>query len=206
MQRVWLKMQLLRFIIPMLALFTFLTSCSGYTIVGYHQSLSSLGQALQSEGICIDFIDKDEQGIFTSALIYELEQRSLAVQPTQKNARFILNIRLLNESDENIGFAYAPQQSTDTVPRHFVVADEGRLSLSIRVQLKDTQTGLLIFDRCLPKEYISFDFEPDLGTKNCQQFALGQYEMHSEALQSARRVLYAQAAKAVVQQVYYDLM
>lgn len=196
----------LRLILPIFSLFVILTSCSGYTIVGCHQSLSPIVQALQSEGICIDFIDKDEQGIFASALVYELEQRALPVQSTKQNARFILNIRLLNESDENIGFTYAPQQSSDAVPRHFVVADEGRLSLSIRVQLKDTQTGNMIFDRCLPKEYVSFDFEPDLGTKNFQQSALGQYEMHSEALQSAKRVLYTQAAKAVVQQVYYGLM
>lgn len=198
-------MMRIRFIIPASLFLCILTACSGYTIVGYNQPLSPVGQALQSEGICIDFIDNDELGIFTSALIYELEQRALSVQSATK-ARYALQIRLLNESDENLGFSYAPQQASDTVPRHFVVADEGRLSLSVKVQLKDLQTGELIFDRCLPKEYVSFDFEPDLGTTDCQQFALGQYEMHSEAITNARRVLYVHAAKAVVQQVYYDLI
>lgn len=40
---------------------------------------------------------------------------------------------------------------------------------------------------------------------NAHQFALGQFEMHNEAIKSAWRVLYAHLAETIVQQVYYDL-
>lgn len=183
-----------------------LSSCTGYTIVGCNHQLSSVGRSIQAEGIYLDFIDHDELGIFTSALVYELEKHTLPIQTTACNTRYVLQVSLYDEHDENIGFSFAQQQTSDKVPRHFIVADEGRLSLSVRVQLKDMQTGALIVDQRLSKEFVSFDFEPDLGTYDEQTFALGQYEMHNEALKNARRVLYARAAKAVAQQVYYDLI
>lgn len=59
-------------------------------------------------------------------------------------------------------------------------------------------------EKCLRKS-VTFDFQPDLGTANAHQLALGQFEMHNEAMKSASRILYSQLAETIVQQVYYDL-
>lgn len=184
----------------------YLSSCTGYVVIDCNRPLSSVGQSVQAEGIVLDFIDHDELGVFTSALMYELEKHSIPVYTEPCNKRYVLQVSLYNEQDENIGFSFAQQQATDKTPRHFIVADEGRLSLSIHVQLKDTQTGALIINQRLLKEFVSYDFEPDLGISDEQRFALGQYEMHNEAVKNAKRVLYTHAAKAVAQQVFYELI
>ncbi|CAG9046275.1 LPS assembly lipoprotein LptE [Chlamydia abortus] len=182
-----------------------LSSCSGYTILRSSGTLSDLGRSILSEGIYLSPIDKDSLGQLTSALLYELGKRSLPVRNGESCARYLLKVQLLNEVDENTGFTYAPNKIGDKTPRHFIVSSEGRLSLSAKVQLIDRHSGQVIVDDCIAKKSVSFDFEPDLGVVNAHQFALGQFEMHNEAIKSAWRVLYAHLAETIVQQVYYDL-
>ncbi|QVE48629.1 LPS assembly lipoprotein LptE [Chlamydia crocodili] len=182
-----------------------LSSCSGYTILNSSAALSDLGRSMRSEGIYLAPIDKDSLGQLTSALIYELGKRSLPIRNGESCARYLLKVQLLNEVDENTGFTYAPNKIDDKTPRHFIVSSEGRLSISAKVQLIDRRSGKVVVDDCVSRRSVSFDFEPDLGMVNAQQFALGQFEMHNEAIKSAWRVLYAHLAETIVQQVYYDL-
>lgn len=111
----------------------------------------------------------------------------------------------MNDIDENTGFTYAPSKVNDKTPRHFIVSNEGRLSLSAQVQLIDKHSGQILIDEYITRKSVTFDFQPDLGVVNAHQFALGQFEMHNEAIKSAQRVLYARLAETIVQQVYYDL-
>ncbi|SYX08563.1 hypothetical protein C834K_0078 [Chlamydia poikilotherma] len=182
-----------------------LSSCSGYTIINSSATLSNLGCSIRSEGIYLSPIDKDSLGQLTSALIYELGKRSLSVRNGESCARYLLKVQLLNEVDENTGFTYPPNKIDDKTPRHFIVSSEGRLSISAKIQLIDRHSGKVVIDDCVSRRSVSFDFEPDLGMVNAQQFALGQFEMHNEAIKSAWRVLYAHLAETIVQQVYYDL-
>ncbi|WP_201456561.1 LPS assembly lipoprotein LptE [Chlamydia sp. 17-3921] len=183
-------------------LLTLLSSCWGYGVLKNSQ-FSSLGQNVYSEGIHVAPITKDSQGQLTSALTYELNKRSLPIN--KSSIGYILKIEVLNAIDENIGFMYAPSKLGDKTPSHFIVSNEGRLSLSANVQLIHSQTGQVVIDQCISRESVSFDFEPDLGTTNSRQLSLGQYEMHSEAIKSAWRSLYISLAETIVQQVYYDL-
>ncbi|WP_375793705.1 LPS assembly lipoprotein LptE [Chlamydia sp. 12-01] len=182
-----------------------LCSCSGYSILNSSGTLSDLGRSIRSEGIYLSPIDKDSLGQLTSALVYELGKRSLPIRNGESCARYLLKVQLLNEVDENTGFTYAPNKIGDKTPRHFIVSSEGRLSISAKVQLIDRHSGQVIVDDCISRKSVSFDFEPDLGMVNAHQFALGQFEMHNEAIKSAWRVLYAHLAETIVQQVYYDL-
>ncbi|BAE81706.1 conserved hypothetical protein [Chlamydia felis Fe/C-56] len=182
-----------------------LSSCSGYSILNFPGSLSEVGNSVRSEGVYLSPIDKDSLGQLTSALIYELEKRSLTVRNSESATRYHLKVQLLNEVDENTGFTYAPKKVDDKTPRHFIVSSEGRLSVSAKVQLIDRHSGQVLVDDCISRKSVSFDFEPDLGVVNAHQFALGQFEMHNEAIKSAWRLLYAHLAETIVQQVYYDL-
>lgn len=189
------RLGVLSFFIPQLS------SC-GYHVL-QHEHLSPLGRALFTEGVCVDPISKDCQGLLTSALIRELSTRSIPL--SYGTAGYRLHVKLINAVDENIGFTYAPGKLGDTPPKHFIVSNEGRISISAHVQLIHCRTGQIVIDRCISRESVSFDFQPDLGTEDFQQLSLGQYEMHSEAIKSAQKTLYTHLAEAIVQQVYYDL-
>ncbi|ANH78471.1 lipopolysaccharide-assembly family protein [Candidatus Chlamydia sanziniae] len=182
-----------------------LSGCCGYTVLRSFHQLSSLGKSLCSEKIFIAPINEDAQGQLISALTYELNKRSFPVSGRERCAGYILKVELLNEVDENIGFTYAPSKLEDKTPRHFIISNEGQLSLSAKIQLICSQTGEIIIDRCLSRESVAFDFEPDLGIVNAHQFGLGQFEMHCEAIKSAWCTLYISLAETIVQQVYYDL-
>ena len=181
------------------------TSCVGYRLVNSSNVLSALGKSIRSEGIDLSPIDNDVLGQLTAAIIYELSKRSLTAHSGETNSRYLLKVCLLNEIDENVGFTYAPNKINDKTPKHFIVSNEGRLSLSAQVQLIDKHSGQVVIDEHVARKSVAFDFEPDLGITNAHQFALGQFEMHNEAIKSAQRVLYAHVAETIVQQVYYDL-
>lgn len=78
------------------------------------------------------------------------------------------------------------------------------MAVSAKVQLIKNRTQEVLVEKCL-RESVTFDFQPDLGTANAHQLALGQFEMHNEAIKSASHTLYSKLAKTIVQQVYYDL-
>ncbi|SPN73788.1 hypothetical protein C10C_0634 [Chlamydia serpentis] len=182
-----------------------LSSCCGYSILTSPHKLSSLGQSLSHAGIFIAPIKEDHHGQLTSALIYEFSKRSLPISGRNSCAGYTLKIELVNPIDENIGFTYAPNKPGDKTQRHFIVSNEGRLSLSAKIQLINNHTGEVLLDQCVSRESVDFDFEPDLGITNTHEFALGQLEMHNEAIKSARRILSVRLAEMIVQQVYYDL-
>ncbi|AHK63722.1 hypothetical protein BOKEGFJH_00846 [Chlamydia avium] len=182
-----------------------LISCTGYTLVNSSNVLSALGKSIRSEGVDLSPIDKDVSGQLSAAIIYELGKRSLSAHSGESNSRYLLKVQLLNEVDENTGFTYAPNKINNKTPRHFIVSNEGRLSLSAQVQLIDKHSGQVLINEHIARKSVTFDFEPDLGIVNAHQFALGQFEMHNEAIKSAQRVLYAHLAETIVQQVYYDL-
>lgn len=176
-----------------------LSSC-GYVLVSPSSSL-----VMKGGGIFLEPIEQDSLGQLTSAVTYSLEKRALSVCSREEQAQFLLRISLMNAVDENIGFTYAPSRESDPSYKHFIVADEGRLSLSAKVSVLDTESGDVLFEECISRESVSFGFEPDLGTVNAHQFALGQFEMHNEALECASRALYISLAEAIVQRIYYDL-
>ncbi|ACZ32553.1 putative lipoprotein [Chlamydia pneumoniae LPCoLN] len=182
-----------------------LSSCCGYSILNSPYHLSSLGKSLLQERIFIAPIKEDPHGQLCSALTYELSKRSFAISGRSSCAGYTLKVELLNGIDENIGFTYAPNKLGDKTHRHFIVSNEGRLSLSAKVQLINNDTQEVLIDQCVARESVDFDFEPDLGTANAHEFALGQFEMHSEAIKSARRILSIRLAETIAQQVYYDL-
>ncbi|EPP34899.1 lipopolysaccharide-assembly family protein [Chlamydia ibidis] len=198
-------MRIIAVFIFLISAASILSSCSGYSILRPSENLSTLGQSLLTEGITLAPIEQDYLGQLSSALIYELGKRSLPVRPNNACSAYTLKIEILNPVDENIGFTYAPNKANETTPKHFIVSNEGRLTVSAKVQLIENHSGRILLDQCVSRESVSFDFEPDLGTVNAHQFSLGQLEMHNEAIKSAWRVLYAHLAETIVQQVYYDL-
>lgn len=165
-------------------------------------SCSLLGKSLVSYGIYIPPIEKDHLGQLQASLTYALGKRALPVRQ-EHMARYLLQVELIEEDDENTGFTYAPARAESKY--HFIVSNEGRLSVSARVRCIDKNTNNVLLEYCVPKERVSFDFEPDLSVTSTHEFGLGQLEMHNEAIKSAWRVMYTRLAEAIVQQVYYDL-
>ncbi|ESN89201.1 hypothetical protein Q499_0585 [Chlamydia suis MD56] len=178
----------------------FLSSC-GYTLISPYTGGK---QHPISQGIYVCPIAEDSLGEVVAALSYELEKRCLRTRSQQSAADYSLKVLLFNETDENIGFTYTPKKSGEKTAKHFIVSNEGRLAVSAKVQLIKNRTQEVLVEKCL-RESVTFDFQPDLGTANAHQLALGQFEMHNEAIKSASHILYSKLAKTIVQQVYYDL-
>ncbi|AAC68150.1 lipopolysaccharide-assembly family protein [Chlamydia trachomatis] len=184
-----------------LVFFSLLLSACGYTVLSPHYVEKKFSL---SEGIYVCPIEGDSLGDLVSSLSYELEKRGLHTRSQGTSSGYVLKVSLFNETDENIGFAYTPQKPDEKPVKHFIVSNEGRLALSAKVQLIKNRTQEILVEKCLRKS-VTFDFQPDLGTANAHQLALGQFEMHNEAIKSASRILYSQLAETIVQQVYYDL-
>ncbi|AAF39636.1 lipopolysaccharide-assembly family protein [Chlamydia muridarum str. Nigg] len=179
----------------------FLLPSCGYTVVSPYRVDKELSL---SKGIYICPIAEDSLGEVVSALSYELEKRNLRTRLHESSADYVLKVLLFNETDENIGFAFTPKKPGEQTAKHFIVSNEGRLALSAKVQLIKKCSQEVVIEKCL-RESVIFDFQPDLGTADAHQLALGQFEMHNEATKSAHRILYSKLAETIVQQVYYDL-
>lgn len=118
----------------------------------------------------------------------------------------MLLVEIIKEVDRNVGFSYAPNKQGEEIQKHFLVSDEGRLSLTADVKLRKLSSGEIIFTKRVFSNEVVFDFEPDVGIENAHDFSLGQYEMYGEAKKSARKTLLTTVAQLIAKQMYYDLV
>ncbi|WP_213358131.1 LPS assembly lipoprotein LptE [Chlamydiifrater phoenicopteri] len=180
-----------------------LSSCTGYTFVQPHTILKKnpWGQA----PIYVSPIRNDIGGEFLSAITNALVSRNFCISP-EELAEYVLEIDVIKEVDRNVGFSYAPNKQEEVVQKHFLVSDEGRLSLIVNVLLRKLSSREVVFAKKVSSDDVTFDFEPDVGIEDVQHFSLGQYGMHGEAQKSARRTLLKTISQQIANQMYYDLI
>lgn len=172
-----------------------LTSSCGYRwgrgeVVGPYQS------------VYVPYVQGDEDGLFTTALIHELAAQGVLVTTSESSADLLLCVVLKAPEDTNVGFIYAPPKK-GADQSHIIVANEGRLTMCATITLRESQRGEVVLGPCEVTNSMSYDFEPDLGNVNFHAFALGQLEMHNLAADAARDTLYTRFAHKIVTLIHH---
>lgn len=162
---------------------------------GYHFGRGEISQRYST--VCVPFVEGDSEGVFTATLVRALTMRGELAYKTA-GADLMLKVCLLEPSDTNIGFIYAPPDKGDDETSNIVVSNEARLSMGARVILIDRRTGCYIFGPIEIRSSLDYDFEPDLGNSNAHAFSLGQLEMHNLAQDATLPSLYALLAEKIV--------
>lgn len=162
---------------------------------GYHFGRGELGRLYNT--VSVPFVEGDHDGIFTATLVRALTVRGELTYKAA-GADLMLKVGLLEPSDTNIGYIYAPPDKGDDEASNIVVSNEARLSIGARVILIDRCTGCYIFGPIEIRNSLDYDFEPDLGNSNDHAFSLGQLEMHNLAQDATLPSLYAILAEKIV--------
>lgn len=171
----------------------FLPSC------GYRWGKGEIGERYAT--ISVPYAEGDGEGILTAAIINQLSKKgSLAYRSCA--ADLVLNVCLLDPSDENIGFIYANPRSGKS--SRVLVSHEARLSIAAKVSLIERATGKSVFGPLTIRSYLDFDFEPDLSKSDDHTLALGQLEMHELAKDAAFPALYTLLAEKIVDYVNHS--
>ncbi|MFZ0565234.1 MAG: LPS assembly lipoprotein LptE [Chlamydiales bacterium] len=171
-----------------LLLFLFLTSC------GYRFGQGNLSNCYST--ICIPYVQGDEKGLLTNALIRTITTRT-ALTYSSQGAQLLLKVCLFEPIERNIGFDYSTIPGEDNI----VVSNEGRLTLTAEVSLIDQCTGGCLMGPMKITSWIDYDFEPDLSNVNFHDFALGQLQMNNLAKDAAYPPLYILLAEKIVDYV-----
>jgi hypothetical protein len=159
--------------------------------------LTSCGYHLRSQRpveVFVPYVAGDLEGIFTATLIHELSTRSNLDYSCEGN--FCLKVCLLEPSEENIGFKFAPEKNGGL--SRILSPEESRLSLSAQCSLTDRNTGCTIFGPFLVTATYTYDFESDFSTANIHRFSLSQLEMHTLAKDEAFTPLYQLLAQKII--------
>lgn len=159
---------------------------------GYHFS----NRGSNNCSICVPYVEGDDSGMLTNALIRSLSSRSALAYSTY-DSDFILKVCLQPPEDTNIGFEYAPKA------HDIIVSNEARVTLKATIRLIDRRTGSCVLGPCDISSSLDYDFEPDLGNVNFHAFSLGQLEMHGLALDAATTSLYSILAEQIADNIAY---
>jgi len=163
---------------------------------GYHLGYGGVTSSYRT--ISIPYVEGDEQGRLTSALIRTVTQTG--------NLRFVtcrgdleLCVCLEAPEDDNIGFIYAPESNGSL--SNIVVSNEARLSIDAKVSVIERRTGQRVLGPVTIPTDVTFDFESDLSNVNFHAFSLGQLEMFNLAKDAAFVPLYDRLAQKIVDYV-----
>ncbi len=168
----------------LLALSLFLIAC------GYH-----FESARPSRYIYVPYVEGDDKGFLTSALIRVLAEKG-NFQLSSCHADLMLKVCLFEPDEVNVGFIYAGDQDSNL--KRVISSNEARLTLHAKVTLCDS-AGCCVLGPFDVSSSLSYDFEPDLISKFPQHyFSLGQLEMHTLAQNAAFPPLYYLLAEKII--------
>jgi len=170
-------------------LLSFLSSC------GYHFTQGE--QALGSRSVYVPYVEGDESGFLTNALIYALSKQ-VRVCHDNGTPDVVVKVCLKPSLDTNIGFRYATGDE-----RKVVTSDEARITLIAEVKVIDCSTGALLKGCQTVIASIDYDFESDFSIFGEDTFSLGQLKMYSQARQTSQQSLFKLLAEKIVDSLLY---
>jgi len=174
----------------------FLVSC------GYRPGLGDAQYCRSS--ITVPYVCGDRDGTFTAELIRELVG-SGAYRYQDCSGDLILKARIMDRTDESIGFRYETDQFGNVGKR--LVASEDRAVLIAEISLVDGKTLSNLLGPVCIRAAVDYDFAPEtsaeafgfpLPTQTITRFSLGQLDFREAAAETVRTPLYRQLAKEIV--------
>jgi len=181
--------------------------CAG---CGYHWTTDLLQTSRPT--ISVPFVDGDSDGALTCAIVYALSSSGIA-EVRQKEARYRLQVAIVNSSAQTIGYRRDRQKITGEIKKN-LVASEARKTIVIEATLYEGSGETIV---CGPMrleadsdyDYLDGDSMQDLAfinpmgsQKTVLPFSLGQLEPLEAAEEATTKPLYTKLAKKVVEAIF----
>lgn len=153
-----------------LFLLPFLTSC------GYH--FGEGGISSQYQTISVPLASGDLEGDLTKDVVEELVKSGVYTYVRDGGA-VTLNIDIVDEFDENIGFRY--DRKNDGKRRHEIIPTETRAFIVAEVSLSETYSCKTLLGPARITAWIDFDHDYYTTRGEVNVFSLGQLNDYDEA-------------------------
>lgn len=168
------------------------------TACGYRPGCSPLSESYHS--ICIPYVTGDLDGLLTAALVHEITI-SLPFELSSTDGQLILIVKLLNISDENIGFRYDHLHHKHD--RDDLVPIETRLVARAEVSLLNSATDCVVIPTVILSAFVDVDHEYNATYHDANVFSLGQLSDAEAAFDAARIPLFRSLSKKIADYIRY---
>lgn len=149
---------------------------------------------------CVPLIEGDKDALFSSTIIREVSSRT-SFQYNSENAQTILNIRILDLDDENVGFRYDRKRTGKL--RHNVIPTETRIAVQVEMTLFKACDSTPILGPLLIEAAIDFDHEYYPNRDAINVFSLGQLTDYDAARDAAIFPLSRELARRIADRLIY---
>lgn len=160
---------------------------------GYHFGQGSLPSKYPT--LCVPYVIGDSHGEVTAALIHELSA-SGAFEYRSKGASAILQVKILDFHDENVGFRYDRNKEGKLI--HDIIPTETRLRVLTEVVLIDACSGSIILGPMQISAWEDFDHAYYSSRNGVNVFSLGQLTDIEDARDAAMPALTQVLVKKIV--------
>lgn len=128
-------------------------------------------QSQRTKQVSIHFVSGDETGELTSRLIYAIEKIP-DLQYVPDNGAYILEVKLLDEDKEKIGYRYQPHK--DVAAKGKIIPSEGRNHALVEVKVLDGTYRKCLLGPAYILGSCEYDHQNDSLNNNINAFSLGQ--------------------------------
>lgn len=165
---------------------------------GYRLGSGEFLQCYQT--ISIPYMECDQDGIFTEALVHRLTVTT-PLHYVTCGGELSLKTRLIYPKTENIGFRYDIEKGGCLAP--WLIPTEARMWVSAEIQLINRVSGESLIGPLIVSVHIEFDHEYYLSRHGVNVFSLGQVTDIREATDAAQLPLAEALAKKIVDTITY---
>src|SRR5688572_2942270 len=181
---------LLSFIVVPILLCTLFVSC------GYRWGNNGLAQRYSS--ISVPYVQGDWDGSLTAAIVRQIA-RSGSFEYRSQGGELILIIKIMDLSDENIGFRYNRNKEGEL--KKTIIPVETRLLITAEVVVMESGSGCVVLEPVRLSASMDCDHSYYSSPNEVNSFSLGQLADVDAAFEAVMRPLYEVLAQKIVDYV-----
>ncbi|MBT7461839.1 MAG: hypothetical protein HN685_04060 [Waddliaceae bacterium] len=125
------------------------------------------------------YVDGDNDGKLTAAIVRELETSTGGLSYQQHSGELILHVKILDSYSENIGYRHKKDDNDDSLEN--IIQVESRLITKVEVSIEETATGKIISGPTLIDDSVDYDYDFDSNRTNLLAYSLGQMTTNENA-------------------------
>jgi hypothetical protein len=176
--------------IPLTLLALCLVSC------GYHLGFGGLSS--QYPSISVPYVEGDKDGSLTAAIIRKISESGV-YEYKNSNGTLSLSARVIEVSDENIGFRYDRNKKGKRTST--VIPTETRIKAVAEVTVFDSCNSCVLLGPVLIEAFVDFDHDYYNSRDGINIFSLGQLSDYDEAHDAVKAPLDEALANKIVDYV-----
>lgn len=167
----------------------------GFFLMGCGYRVSHVPDTFRAPTISVPYVEGDEDGKLTSAIVQEISLSGRYIyRPC--GGEWTLQVRLVDESYENIGFRYDRTKKGHL--KHYIIPVEMREGVLVEVQLVQESTQAVVRGPNRLQAELEYDHDYYSIRDHVNVFSLGQLTDIDSAEDAAKTPLYHRLAEKIV--------